>query len=47
MDNPIPNDYAAKSLRQAVMSVFIMVLAYGSILMVLYGCIQLLKKAFS
>ncbi len=47
MENPIPEDFAAQSLKQGLTAVLTMVLVYGSILMLLYGCIQLLKGAFS
>ncbi len=47
MENPIPENFAAKSLRQGLTAVLFMVLGYGTILLVLYGCIQMLKRAFS
>ena len=47
MENPIPENYAAQSLRQGLFGVLAMILGYGTILLVLYGGIQMLKLAFS
>lgn len=41
----LPENYAAQAMKQGLYAVLLAVMVYGSILMVAYGCIQLLKSA--
>ncbi len=39
----LPENYAAQAMKQGLYAVLLAVLVYGSILMVMYGCIRLLE----
>lgn len=39
----LPENYAAQAMKQGLYAVLLAVLFYGTILMVLYGCIRLLQ----